>query len=163
MKKKSLQVSLSSCSKRCTLQFAFHLRVPNVLLHWWKWQNLVLTPRIFATMRNCGLFSGLKEGIAQRIPKARETYKQTNYFIWSDWAFETICLGSDNDKAGGKHRTIWAVTACDFTSERERERELCYSPVEWCLLKSSYRSAWLCLAHTLWWVQNILLWSWYKE
>lgn len=121
---------------------------------------MVLTLRMFAIVRNCGLFPRVKEGIAQGMSKGREMYKQTIYFNWSDWAFESICLVSDNDKAGGKHYTIWAVTACDFTSERE----LLYSPAKsWCLLESSYRSAQLCLAHRLWWVRNILSWNWYKH
>lgn len=62
----------------------------------------------------------------KEYPTPEETYKQTIYFNLSDWAFESICLVSDDDKAGGKHCTIWAVTACDFTSERE----LLYSPAK---------------------------------
>lgn len=99
---------LSCCSKCCTLQFVCYLKVSNILSYWWKWlTNLVLK-------------------IEQRIPKARETFKQTLCFNWFDWACESICLASDNDKAGGKHCTIWAVTACDFTSERK----LLYSPAK---------------------------------
>lgn len=95
--------------------------------NWWKWHNVVLILRIFATVRNCGLLPRLKEDTAQRIPKAeRETYKQTISFNRSDWAFESIRLVSDDDKAGGKHCTIWAVTACDFTSQRQ----LLYSPAK---------------------------------
>ena len=88
-------------------------------IYWWKWPNLGLTPRFFALVRNCGLFLGLKEGIAQRKTQCRRDIQTTIYFNWSDWVFESIRLGSDNDKAGGKHCTIWAVTACDFTSESE--------------------------------------------
>lgn len=114
--------------------------------------KMVLTPRIFAIVRNCGLFPRLKKGIAQGMPKTRETYKQTIYFNWSDWASESICLVSDNDKAGGKHCTIWAVIACDFTSERE----LLYSPAKSNGVYSSPATDRLdCLARRLWWVWNM--------
>lgn len=56
-----------------------------------------------ATVRNCGLFPGLKEG-RKNTQSQRDV--QTIYFNRSDWAFESICLVSDNDKAGGKHSTI---------------------------------------------------------
>ena len=88
-------------------------------IYWWKWPNLGLTLRFLALVRNCGLFLGLKEGIAQRKTQCWRDIQTTIYFNWSDWVFESIRLGSDNDKAGGKHCTIWAVTACDFTSESE--------------------------------------------
>ena len=67
---------------------------------------MVVILGISAVVRNRGLFRRLKEGTVQTMAKARETYKQTINFRWHDWAFKSICLVSDNDKAGGKHCTI---------------------------------------------------------
>lgn len=118
-------------------------------LNWWKWQNLVLILEILATVRNCGVFfQDWKGALHKEYPKPeRRTNKQcTSTGLIGP--LKSICLVSDDDRAGGKHCTTWAVTACDFTSD--------FSPAtsNGVYSSPSCRSAWLCLAHRRRWVQN---------
>lgn len=81
----------------------------------------------------------------------RERHKNNNVLQYTDWSFESICLGSDNHKARGKYCTVWPVTACNFTPDKDYvtswQSQIVFTRVK---LQIS-----LCLAHI--WVRNFYI------
>lgn len=115
---------------------------------------MVLALRIFAIVRNCGLFPRLKEGIAQRIPKAREreTYKQTIYLNWSDWALNQSVWWVIMTKLG-VNTALYEQSQPVISSERElfthQKSQMVFTRVQ---LQISLINL-LC-------VQNVSSWDW---
>lgn len=131
------QVSFSSGSKFFTLQFYCHVKVSSV----------------FFPDENGRTWCLLQESLPWRESVKSEGGDchrgvETVCLNCPDWDFKSVCLLSDNDKAGGKHCTVWAATARNFTSERE----LLCSPAKSDGVYSSNRSTWLGSSERLWWV-----------